>query len=300
MKVFLTGGSGHLGSWTARELISQGLQVVNADQFPPNDADAADAPDLYVWRELDLTDVGQVAGAMAGCDAVIHLGAVPAPGRRPDDLLFRTNTGATFAVLYAASLLGVRRAMIASSISALGPAYAVTPLDYAYAPVDEAHPFLHQDPYGLSKEVDEHTAEMFVRRTGMTVLAYRFHWVARPGEAASAAARLVSDPAEMKHNLWGYVDVRDAARACRLGIESDVQGFEAFNIIAADTLASEPTADLIKRLCPQTKLRAEIEGCASAFSTEKAARLLDYVPQHTWRNEQAQPPNVEPTDAMQQ
>ncbi|MEJ7651958.1 MAG: NAD(P)-dependent oxidoreductase [Chloroflexia bacterium] len=299
MKVFLTGGSGHLGSWTARELTSHGWHVVNADQFPPNDADAADAPDLYVWRELDLTDVGQVAGAMAGCDAVIHLGAIPAPGRRPDDLLFRTNTGATFAVLYAASLLGVRRAVIASSISALEPPTRSRRWTTLTPQLTRRTRSCTKTPTA-SQEVDEHTAEMFVRRTGMTVLAYRFHWVARPEEAGSAAARLVSDPAEMKHNLWGYVDVRDAARACRLGIESDVQGFEAFNIIAADTLASEPTADLIKRLCPQTKLRAEIEGCASAFSTEKAARLLGYVPQHTWRNEQAQPPNVEPTDAMQQ
>ena len=56
-------------------------------------------------------------------------------------------------------------------------------------PLDEDHPFIVRDPYALSKETDERTAEMFVRRWGMTVLAYRLHWIAEPGEDSRRGER---------------------------------------------------------------------------------------------------------------
>ncbi|MDQ3855377.1 MAG: NAD(P)-dependent oxidoreductase [Chloroflexota bacterium] len=283
MRVLVTGGSGHLGSRVVRHLIEHGYSVVNADRRPLESEIEPDRADVYSYRELDLTDVGQVAGAMAGVDAVVHLGAIPAPGRHPDETIFRQNTTSTFAVLHSASLLGIRRAVIASSLSALGMAYATHPFTPLYAPVDEEHPLLPQDPYGLSKQVDESIAATFCRRTGMTILAYRFQWIASVQQASETAEALRDEPEQLAHNLWGWVDLRDAAAACRLGLEAEVEGFEAFNITAGDTVAYQPTADLIRRYCPKTELRAELEGVASGFSTEKARRMLGYTPRHTWR-----------------
>src|SRR3954462_15238029 len=95
----------------------------------------------------DAGDVGQITGAMAGCDAVIHLGAIPNPYGHADEVVFNNNVRATFATLQAASLLGIRKAVIASSISALGSAWALEPFPMAYAPVDEAHPLVVKDCY---------------------------------------------------------------------------------------------------------------------------------------------------------
>jgi nucleoside-diphosphate-sugar epimerase len=220
---------------------------------------------------------------MVGCEAVVHLGAIPAPDAHPAEVVFGNNTRATFAVLQAAALLGVRRAVIASSISALGMAFAVRPFFPLYAPVDEEHPLLPQDPYALSKETDERVCGMFHRRTGISVLACRFHWVASPEEYAAEAARLRDDPASAAHQLWGYVDVRDAALACRLGLEAEPSGFEVVNITAADTLSETPTEELIRRHCPGTEIRREMPGTRSAFGIEKARRLIGYEPRHTWR-----------------
>lgn len=286
MRILVTGGSGHLGSWVVRELVGAGHEVVSADRLPPvREGDEAFHVSRFV--QVDMTDVGQVAGALAGCEAVVHLAAIPAPYGHPDEVVFGNNTRATFAVLQAAALLGVRRAVIASSISALGMAWAEERFFPLYAPVDEEHPLLGRDAYALSKEVDERTAEMFHRRKGMTVLAYRFHWVAPPGEAARLAGWLREHPEEWAHQLWGYVDVRDAARACRLGIESELQGFEVFNITAADTLGEQPTEELTRRYCPGTALRVPIDGTTTAWSIEKARRLLGYTPEHSWRAEQS-------------
>jgi nucleoside-diphosphate-sugar epimerase len=275
MRVLVTGGSGRLGRFAIADLLAHGHEVVNADRRRPSDNGA----ERFV--ETDLTDVGQVAGALQGCDALIHLGAIPAPYGHPDEIVFANNTRATFAALQAASLLGVRRAAIASSVSAYGMAWTPKPFPPKYVPLDEEHPILPHDPYGLSKEVDERTAEMFHRRTGMTVAALRFHWVALPHELARIDPAKPLDPAGLAHNLWGYVDARDAGAACRLAAEGEGFGFEAFNITAADTLMPDPTQDLVRRYLPNTEIRGSFEGRASGFAIAKAARLLNWRPQHS-------------------
>ncbi len=284
MRVLVTGGSGRLGQFVLRDLLDHGHEVVNADRRAP----AGDPTKARAVRfvETDLGDVGQVAGVLAGCDAVIHLGAIPAPYSHADETVFVNNTRATFATLQAASLLGVRRAVIASSVSAYGNAWAPEPFPFRYAPVDEAHPLLNHDAYGLSKEVDERTAEMFHRRNGLQVVALRFHWVSLHEEAVARAAELNADPTadDWWRLLWGYIDARDAATACRLGVEVEGLGFEPFNVIAADTLCDAPTEELIRRYSSATELRAPIAGTAGGFSIEKARRLLGYEPRHSWRD----------------
>lgn len=283
MKVLVTGGSGRLGTFAVRELLNHGHEPINADRQHLNGASPLDAEVRLV--QTDLGDVGQVAGAMIGCDAVLHLGAIPAPYRHADEVVFANNTQATFAVCQAASLLGVRRLVIASSISALGTAWAPTPFPPRYAPVDEAHPLLVHDAYGLSKEVDERTAEMFHRRAGIEVAALRFHWVALAEEAAAKAATIAEDPRadDWWRLLWGYVDARDAALACRLALEAPKIGFEVFNVTAADTLSDVPTELLINRFTPSVTLRAAIRGTESAFSLAKARNLLGFSPRYSWR-----------------
>ncbi|MGH2533129.1 MAG: NAD-dependent epimerase/dehydratase family protein [Thermomicrobiales bacterium] len=280
MRVLVTGGSGRVGQFTIADLLANGHEAINADRARPR----GDGGPPVRFVETDLTDVGQVAGALHGCDAVIHLGAIPSPYGHPDEVVFGNNTRATFAVLQAASLLGVKRAAIASSGSAYGTAYAPTRVVPCYAPLDEEHPLLNHDCYGLSKEVDERTAEMFHRRTGMQVAALRFHWVALPEELAKMEPAGTKDPAGLARLLWGYVDARDAGAACRLAIEADGFGFAAFNIVAADTLSVEPTEDLIRQYLPETEIRSPIPRTAGGFAIEKAKRLLGWEPRHSWRD----------------
>lgn len=284
MRVVVTGGSGRLGQWVVRDLLLHGHEVVNIDRRRPSPGVVPDDSPRPPFREVDLSNVGQVAGALFGSDAVVHLGAIPAPYRHPDEVVFGNNTGSTFAVLQAASIVGLRKAVIASSISIIGAAYAVHPFKLSYAPADEEHPLLGQDAYALSKEADERTAQMFHRRTGISVLAMRFHWVSLPGEAAARASQSSENPGPSAHQLWGYVDVRDAAQACRLGIETDGLGFEIFNVTAADTLIEQPTEEAIRQYAPETEIRRPLQGTESGWSIEKARRLLGYDPKHSWRD----------------
>ncbi len=280
-RVLVTGGNGKLGRWVGRELRDHGCEVVSVDRSLPAERE----PGIH-HREVDMADLGQVVGAAAGCDAVIHLAAIPNPYGHADEVVFLNNVGATYNALQAAMTLGIGRAIIASSISAYGMAWSRPTFPPLYAPIDEAHPFIAKDPYALSKETDERTAEMFVRRCGMTVLAYRIHWIAEPGEAR----RRANDPAYTSDmdatNLWGWVDVRDAARAFRLGLNADVTGFVPMNITAADTLRHEATDELLNLRLPDLERRAPLPGYASGWSIERAREVIGYEPRYSWRNEE--------------
>jgi nucleoside-diphosphate-sugar epimerase len=281
MRVLVTGGNGKLGAWVVRELRDHGHEVVSVDRHLPPARETS-----VHHREVEMADLGQVVGAMAGCEAVIHLAAIPSPYSHPDEVVFLNNVGATYNALQAALTLGVRRAIIASSVSAYGMAWARPTFPPLYAPIDEAHPFIAKEPYALSKEVDERTAEMFVRRCGTTVLAYRLHWIAAPGEALRRANDPSYLPQQDAYNIWGWVDVRDAARAFRLGLEADVSGFYPINIVASDTLRREPTEELMRALIPDAEIRAPMPGNASGWSIERARDLLGWVPVHSWRDEE--------------
>lgn len=280
MRVLVTGGSGRIGQAVVRELLDHGHGVVSADVRRP-----AGAPAGYRFVQTEIGDLGQVAGAMSGCDAVIHLAAIPDAYTHADEVVFGNNTRATFNVLQAAGLLGVKKAVISSSISAIGTAYAPVPFAPNYAPLDEAHPLLGQDAYALSKEVDERTGEMFHRRTGMQVIAFRYSLVAPMTELRDLAKRLEADPGyeDWWKLFWAYLDLRDAASACRKAIEADGLGFQAIGLNMSDTLASAPTEELIRRYAPSVEIRRAIPGFSAAVSIDKARDLLGWEPVHSWR-----------------
>ena len=279
MKVLVTGGSGRLGQFAIAELLEYGHEVINADRR----RGPAEGPQTR-FVETDLANVGQVAGLLTDCDAVIHLGAIPSPWSHADEVVFTNNTINTYAVFQAAWITGIEKVAFASSASAYGMAWSVASRPPLFVPLDETHPFLVAEPYGLSKEVDERTAEMFHRRSDMQAIALRFHWVANPRELAAIKVLGGSDPTGHPNNLWAYVDARDAATALRLAIEVDGLGFETFTITAADTTCAEPTQELIDRFFPGIDQRAPLPGHATCFSIEKAQRLLGWTPTYSWRD----------------
>lgn len=285
MKVLVTGGSGRIGQWAIAELLAHGYDVINADRARPLKTPAPQEAREVRFIETDLGNVGQVAGALAGCDVLVHLGAIPAPYSHPDEVVFTNNVNGTFAVLQAASLLGIKKAVTASSLSILGSAWAPVPFAPLYVPVDEEHPLLNHDCYGLSKEVDERTCQMFHRKTGMQISALRFHWVAYPEETVERAAQVKADPRADNwwRHFWAYVDIRDAAAIVRLAVEVEGIGFDMFNCTAADTLSDQPTEEMIRKHTPEVEIRTPINGFDTAFSLEKSRSKLGYNPIHSWR-----------------
>ena len=280
-KVVVTGGSGMLGIWVVRHFAEQGYEVLNVDT---RRSDALDCPTLIA----NLEDLGETYGVLAGADAVVHQAAIPAAHIRTPEVTVRNNVMSTYNVLEAAAGLGIRKAVIASSESSYGLVFAVHPPAPQYVPLDESHPQLPEDSYGLSKVVNEKTAEMFHRRTGMQVVSLRLGNVIPP-EWYARFPGFIHKPEARERILWSYIDTRDAASACRLAIETDGLGAVALNIAADDSSMAIRSRELLAASYPGvTDIRAPLEGFETLFDNGKAKRLLGWQPQHRWRDEVGQ------------
>ncbi|MEC0244060.1 NAD(P)-dependent oxidoreductase [Paenibacillus dokdonensis] len=277
-KVVITGGSGMLGRWVVKHFVDQGYEVLNVDSRRPDE-------ELCPTLIVDLEDLGETYSALAGADAVVHLAAIPAAHIRTPEVTFRNNVMSTYNVLEAASGLGVRKAVIASSESSYGIVFAVNPIAPQYVPLDEEHPQLPQDSYGLSKIVNEQTAEMFNRRSGMQVVSFRLGNVIPP-EWYERFPSFINNPEERERILWSYIDTRDAAEACRLAIEMDGLGAVALNLASDDSSMAIRSRELLAQRYPGvTDIRTPLEGYETLFSNEKAKRLLGWQPKYQWREQ---------------
>jgi nucleoside-diphosphate-sugar epimerase len=277
-KVLVTGGTGKAGRWVVPDLIAHGYEVINADQHPS---------DQVHTFQVDLTDLGQVFGVVEGKDAILHLAAIPWPGEHTAEVVFRNNVMSTFNILQAACVLGVNKVVLAGSESALGFPFYFRRFSPEYLPIDEAHPLLAQDAYGLSKMAIEELGRGFVRRKAeMSIISLRLSYILRPEDYAPELKAAWADEKRNDFNLWAYIDARDVAQACRLALESPVAGFDAFYIAAPDTLMRMPTLDLVERYFPGVQRVAEGYGDRmSPLDCSRAEKLLGFKAQYTWAME---------------
>ncbi|HWL14660.1 MAG TPA: NAD(P)-dependent oxidoreductase, partial [Opitutus sp.] len=210
----------------------------------------------------------------------VHMAAIPRAHESPNDEIFRVNALSTYNVLEACALLGIKKAVVASSESSYGICFASEFFAPQYLPVDEAHPQLPEDTYGLSKVVNEVTAAAFHRRTGMQIVSLRLGNILSPEDHATVRARF-AHPEDRLRILWSYIDARDVAIACRLAIEKDGLGCEPVILAADDTSSNLPSQELIRRFLPGvTQLKRPISGRQSLIANDRAKALLGWTPQH--------------------
>lgn len=274
MKVCVTGASGRAGRAVVADLLNHGHHVLGTDiECRPAEFGNAE------FVRADLTDYGQAAEVLTDTDAVVHLANIPAPGLRPPAVTFNRNMSMNFNVFHAATQTGLRRVVWASSETTIGLPFDIPP---RYAPVDEDHYPFPTSTYALSKVTSETAAAHIAQWSGIPFVALRFSNILGSADYPRFPSYW-DDPMKRKWNLWGYIDERDAATACRLALDADVSGSDAFIIAAADTVMTRPSADLMREVFPDVPLR-DVTGNATLLSIDRARRLLGFEPAHSWRD----------------
>ncbi|BCW83658.1 UDP-glucose 4-epimerase [Arthrobacter sp. NicSoilE8] len=279
MKIAVTGGSGKLGRSVVRRLAEDGHQVFNLDR------DGERGPG-YV--SVDLRNYGQVVDVILGLDdrhdgldAIVHLGAIPAPGLAPDSAIFENNMLSTYNVFQSARRAGIKKVVYASSETVLGLPFDAPP---PYIPVDEEYDARPESTYSLVKHLEEQMAIQLTRwDPELSITALRFSNVMDPEDYA-AFPSFDADATRRKWNLWGYIDARDGAQAVARALEVAPPGFERFIIAAADTVMSRSSAELAAEVFPGVDVVKELQQHETMLSIDKARRLLGFEPEHSWRD----------------
>lgn len=276
MRVVVTGANGQLGRVVVSLLLKQGMEVIGLDKEVTKHLGAS-------MLRVDLCDLGQVFGALAGTDAVIHLGAIPSPGGYPPELVYGNNVMSQFNVFEAAARLGIRRVVSASSLSAFGFPYQHRWSEPLYLPLDEAHPLLPQDAYGLSKATGEEIAAAYCRRTGWSAASLRISAIVNDVSIHQLLERVQQNPGGWAPEFWSYVHVSDVARSCLLALTCPFEGHQVFHITSNDTTSELPTDELLDRWFPTVPRRPGVRDARwPLVGGTHAAAVLGYVPCYRW------------------
>lgn len=289
-RIVFTGGSGKAGRYVVPYLLSRGHEVLNLDLVP------MDLPGVNTVI-VDLTDSGETfnalsmhfgfeglrtAGGPPPVDAVVHFAAIPRILMKPDNTMFAANVVSTYNVIEAATKLGIRKVVIASSETAYGVCFADGDRDYKCFPVEEDYDVDPMDSYGLSKLVGEKIARAFATRTGADIYALRIGVVMEPHDYARFPG-FVADPQSRKRDAWSYIDARDLGQIVDLCVQHDGLGFQVFNATNDEIIADEPTAAFLARHAPDTPVTRELGTYEAPLSNRKIRTMLGFKERYNWR-----------------
>ena len=292
----VTGGAGFIGSHMVERLLSRGDRVRIADDFSSGLRDNVPRHPQCELIEGDLADPDVARKAVAGCEYVIHLAAIPSVPRSVKDPVksHRANVDGTLNVLMAARDSGVKRLVFAGSSSVYGDA-AVLPKreDMRPSPLS---------PYALHKLIGEQYCQLFTRLYGLETVTTRFFNVfgprQQPGSPYSGVISLFIEALASGKSPLVHGDGRQTRDFTYVGdvVTGVLKACEAPNI-AGDVInvavgGRISLLDLIRTLQDILKQSAEPtfgpprEGDVrdSQADVEKARRHLNFAPQTSFED----------------
>jgi len=172
--IFLTGGTGFIGSHLARRLCELNYELICLARKTSNIATLRSLPNTKVVYG-DLRDIDRIGEALTGVDIVIHAGAVLHGGKHSAEDFYEINYKATIDLARLALKNRIKKFLFVSSIAAIGPRKNVNVLNEGaeYNPVDE---------YGHSKMLAEKVLLEMWHKQNFPVVIIRPSFIYGPGD----------------------------------------------------------------------------------------------------------------------
>ncbi len=166
--ILVTGGAGYIGSHTVRELKEKGEEIVIFDNFENSFEEVPKKLGVkYVKGDLrNKNDLKKLDSYKF--DACLHFAAYFNVGESTLDpkKYFENNVTGTLNLLNYLISKDVKRFIFSSTSEVYGEAN--------YLPIDEKHPLMPINPYGLSKRMVEIILEWFDEAYGMNYVSLRY------------------------------------------------------------------------------------------------------------------------------
>lgn len=158
--ILVTGSAGRVGRAVVATLRAGGREVRGFDLRPSG----TDGEEIVGSFE----DADRLAEAVEGVDSILHLGAFMSWAPADRDRMFAVNVEGTRGLLDAASAVGIRRFVFASS----GEVYPENRPEFL--PVTEEHPLNPNSLYGLTKLMGEELVRFHQRTDAFETVILRF------------------------------------------------------------------------------------------------------------------------------
>ncbi|WP_168211914.1 NAD-dependent epimerase/dehydratase family protein [Ruania zhangjianzhongii] len=263
MEIAVTGAGGRLGHEVSRAVVRAGHQPRRIDV-------SAGGADI----RADLRNFDEAVSALADADAVIHLAAHPKPLPDRTSVVYNDNTTIAFNVLAAVTELGIPKAVVISSINAIGGEFSEI-VRYDRFPVGFGQLSQARDEYSFSKWVLEQQVEYFGRVQGepSSLVCLRVHAV-QPREVQERAYRV--SPARGRRNLWGYSPPEETAVAIVRAAERPLPGVHFGYLVSTHNAMGIDTRELLRTDFPDTPCDQSIQGTRGLFDTSFAEAELSW------------------------
>ncbi|NOX46183.1 MAG: NAD-dependent epimerase/dehydratase family protein [Chlorobi bacterium] len=242
--VFVTGGTGFLGSHLIYQLVKKGENVralkrdgSNFDMahrvFSLFDENGGELFKQIDWVEGDLLDVYSLEDFLEGIDVIYHCGALVSFQQDDKTRMQKVNIEGTANLVNAALIKKIKKLCHVSSIAAIGRADNDHVIDEDMAwKSSRVNSSYAVSKYGAEREVWRGIEE------GLDAVIVNPSVILGPGELKSGIASMIRMVRKgfsfYTHGVNGFVDVRDVAKAMIALTEKDISG-QRF-IISAENL----------------------------------------------------------------
>jgi len=283
----VTGATGYVGREVVRQLLEQPKDVTALGRSRPDEN--------IPFIQADFTDRPALRQALSGrtFERVLHIGSLPGDTGDPEQMV-RVNINGCQNMLDYAHETGVKRFVLASSISAYEwyPATKFSPPHYM--PVDEEHPCSPRDIYSTTKRMQELLAMTYYHQYGVPASVLRLTAVVGPRGRGGGrgwrefAEKLVEGksvqiPHFSEAELCHYVDLRDVGRMHLAAAEHPGAVGQIFNCCGPGPTRGLEFAEIVRGLVPGIEVECGFpwsmaQGGEISFSMEKAGKMMDFEP----------------------
>ena len=170
MRVLVTGGTGYIGSTAVEVLLTQGIEVSILDDCSMGHADTVPAGVRFI--QGSLLNIGEVADALTGCDAVMHFAGKSLVGESVEkpDLYHSVNVDGTRILLDQMRKQSITKIVFSSSAATYGEPKVV--------PILETSETIPTNPYGATKLAIDHMITAEAKTQAISAASLRYFNVA--------------------------------------------------------------------------------------------------------------------------